>query len=40
TRITSELVTREGIAIPVVLSIAERRSAYASDGAVIVVTRA
>lgn len=39
-RIVSELVTREGVAIPVVLSIAERRSAYASAGAIIVVTRA
>lgn len=39
-RIASVLVTREGAAIPVMLSIAERRSAYASDGAVIVLTRA
>lgn len=37
-RIASELVTREGKAIAVTLSIAERRGAYASDGAVVVVT--
>lgn len=40
TRLASALVTREGTAIPVLLSMAERRGAYASDGAVIVVTRA
>lgn len=38
-RISSTLVTREGAAVPVILSIAERRGAYASDGALIVVTR-
>ncbi len=38
-RIASELVTREGGALPVTLSIAERRGAYASDGALILVTR-
>lgn len=38
-RLASALVTREGSTVPVILSIAERRSAYASDGAVIVVTR-
>lgn len=38
-RIASELVTREGLALPVTLSIAERRGAYASDGALILVTR-
>lgn len=39
-RIASALVTREGTAIPVLLSMAERRGVYASDGAVLVVTRA
>lgn len=39
-RLPSSLVTREGQAIPVLLSIAERRGTYASDGAVVIVTRA
>lgn len=39
-RLMSALVTREGVATPVLLTIAERRGAYASDGAVIVMTRA
>ncbi|UKK84819.1 PAS domain-containing protein [Sphingopyxis sp. BSN-002] len=39
-RLVSALVTREGVATPVILTIAERRGAYASDGAVIVMTRA
>ena len=37
--LASLLVTRDGIAVPVTLSIAERRGAYASEGAVVVVTR-
>src|SRR3546814_14385833 len=38
-RIASELVTREGDVLPVTLALAERPSAYASNGAVVVVTR-
>lgn len=38
-RIASEIVTRDGVTVPVMLSIVEIRSAYASDGAVILVTR-
>ena len=38
-RLASALVTRDGTAVPVTLSIAERRGAYASEGAVVVVTR-
>jgi len=38
-RFAASLVTREGQAVPVTLSIAERRGAYASDGAVVLVTR-
>lgn len=38
-RIASELVARDGASTGVQLSIAERRSAYASDGAMVVVTR-
>ncbi len=38
-RLTSALVTREGAALPVVLAMAERRCAYASEGATVVVTR-
>jgi len=37
-RIESELVARDGTAVPVTLSIVERRSAYASEGAVVLVT--
>lgn len=37
-RIESELVARDGAAVPVTLSIVERRSAYASEGAVVLVT--
>ncbi|AJA08843.1 putative PAS/PAC sensor protein [Sphingopyxis fribergensis] len=37
-RVTSQMVTREGSVVDVVLSIAEIRGAYASEGAVIVVT--
>lgn len=37
-RIGSQMVTREGAALAVTLSIAEVRGVYASDGAVIVVT--
>lgn len=39
-RLPSAIVTREGQALPVILSIAERRGAYASDGAIVLVTRA
>lgn len=39
TRRASALITREGDAVPVMLAIAERRSAYASEGAMIAVTR-
>jgi PAS domain-containing protein len=38
TRIASQIVTREGIALDVTLSIAEVRGAYASEGAVVLVT--
>ncbi|WP_077147083.1 PAS domain-containing protein [Sphingopyxis sp. KK2] len=38
-RIESELVARDGATIPVALAIAERRNAYFSDGAVVIVTR-
>ncbi|MGQ3099604.1 MAG: PAS domain-containing protein [Sphingopyxis solisilvae] len=38
-RIASQLATRDGGAIDVQLSIAERRGRYASDGAVVLVTR-
>jgi PAS domain-containing protein len=38
-RIASELVTREGDVLPITVALAERRSAYASEGAVVVVTR-
>lgn len=37
-RIESDLVARDGTAKPVTLSIAERRNAYFSDGAVVLVT--
>lgn len=37
-RIASSLVTREGAALPVTLALAERRGAYASEGAVVMVT--
>ncbi|WP_447754249.1 PAS domain-containing protein [Sphingopyxis fribergensis] len=38
-RILSQVVTREGVALDVALSIAEVRGAYASEGAVVLVTR-
>lgn len=38
-RLPSALVTREGTALPVMLAMAERRGAYASEGAVVVVTK-
>ena len=38
-RIASELITREGGALPVHLAMVERRSAYASEGATVLVTR-
>lgn len=38
-RIPSQIITREGIALDVVLSIAEVRGPYTSDGAVVLVTR-
>jgi PAS domain-containing protein len=38
-RIASQMVTRDGTAIDVTLSIAEIRGPYASDGAVVLVTR-
>jgi hypothetical protein len=38
-RVASQLVTREGSAVDVTLSIAEVRGPYASDGAVVLVTR-
>lgn len=38
-RISSSLITREGSALPVTLTLAERRGAYASEGAVVMVTR-
>ena len=37
-RISSEMITRDGAILPVTLSIAEVRGAYASDGAVILAT--
>lgn len=39
-RIASQIVTREGVALDVTLSIVEVRGAYASEGAVVLVTRA
>ena len=39
TRLDSQLVTRDGDTLPVRLALVERRSAYASDGAVILVTK-
>ena len=39
TRLASALITREGDAVPVMLAIGERRGAYASEGATIVMTR-
>lgn len=39
TRILSQIVTREGVALDVTLSIAEVRGPYTSDGAVVLVTR-
>lgn len=38
-RILSQIITREGIALDVALSIAEVRGPYTSDGAVVLVTR-
>ena len=38
-RIASQIVTRDGLAIDVTLAIAEVRGPYASDGAVVLVTR-
>lgn len=38
-RIASQIVTREGVALGVTLSIAEVRGTYASEGAVVLVTR-
>ncbi|HEY0594710.1 type II toxin-antitoxin system prevent-host-death family antitoxin [Sphingopyxis sp.] len=38
-RILSQIVTRDGVALDVTLSIAEIRGAYASEGAVVLVTR-
>jgi PAS domain-containing protein len=38
-RILSQIVTREGVVLDVTLSIAEVRGPYASDGAVVLVTR-
>ena len=37
-RVASEMITRDGTILPVTLSIAEVRGAYASDGAVILAT--
>lgn len=37
-RIESDLVVRDGVMMPVTLSIAERRNAYFSDGAVVLAT--
>ncbi|WP_447930827.1 PAS domain-containing protein [Sphingopyxis fribergensis] len=37
-RVASQIVTREGVALDVTLSIAEVRGPYASDGAVVIVT--
>ena len=39
-RLASQIVTRDGDAIDVTLTIAEVRGPYASDGAVVIVTRA
>lgn len=38
-RIPSQIITREGIALDVILSIAEVRGPYTSEGAVVLVTR-
>lgn len=38
-RLESELVSREGLAVPVTLSVVERRGTYGSEGAAVVVTR-
>ena len=38
-RIASQVVTRDGLAVDVTLAIAEVRGPYASDGAVVLVTR-
>jgi hypothetical protein len=38
-RLASQIVTREGVALDVTLSIAEVRGPYTSDGAVVLVTR-
>jgi len=38
-RLPSQIVTREGVALDVTLSIAEVRGPYTSDGAVVLVTR-
>ena len=38
-RLASEMITRDGAVLPVMLSIAEIRGPYASDGAVVLVTR-
>ena len=38
-RLASEMITRDGAVLPVTLSIAEIRGPYASDGAVVLVTR-
>lgn len=38
-RIVSQIITREGVALDVTLSIAEIRGAYASEGAMVLVTR-
>ncbi len=38
-RLASQIITREGVALDVTLSIAEVRGPYASDGAVVLVTR-
>lgn len=38
-RIASQIVTRDGLAVDVTLAIAEVRGPYASDGAVVLVTR-
>ncbi|HWV59261.1 MAG TPA: PAS sensor protein, partial [Sphingopyxis sp.] len=38
-RVASQIVTREGSAVDVILTIAEVRGPYASEGAVVLVTR-
>jgi len=38
-RLESELVTREGLVLPVTLSLVERRGTYGSEGAAVLVTR-